>query len=93
MSYQLANRQPHGRERDATGPMKPPFPHAGIEPDDAHSNVIPLPAVAPREIEPEAWEPPKEVIWMGHRQRVLALSEILLRRLSEPKSESDHTGA
>ncbi len=92
MSYLFADRQPCSREEVETGQAEPKLPDAGVNLDAGRSNVIPLPAIAPPEIEPQAWQPPKEVIWMGHRQRVLALSAILLRRLSEPDSLNTHTG-
>lgn len=93
MSYLLASRQSSSREEGENGRTEPPLPDTGIKPEENRSNVIPLPVVTPREIAPKAWQPPKEVIWMGQRQCVLALSEILLLRLSEPESANYCTDA
>jgi hypothetical protein len=89
MSYQLANNQPRSRDTDETGAKKPPLPQAGNEPDEDRSNVIPLPVIAPRENEHQAWLPPKEVIWMGHPLSVLALSIAIAARGADAATGSD----
>ena len=47
---------------------------------------VPRPVTEHDEPKSEAWQPPKEVIWMGNPLHVLALSKILSPRLSEPTS-------
>ena len=82
MSYLLTHRQPCNREEDETGQAEPHLPETGAMPNADRSNVIPLPVIAPPEVEPQTWQPPKEVIWMGHRQHVLAMSFAITARLA-----------
>lgn len=54
------------------------------------SNINPKPAAGAVEETPPAWQPPKEVIWMGHRQRVLALSAILTAGITAAEAAKSH---
>ncbi len=53
-------------------------------------NINPKPAAGAVEETPPAWQPPKEVIWMGHRQRVLALSAILTAGITAAEAANSH---
>ncbi len=88
MSYLSTHRQPSNRKKDETGQAVPHLPDTGAKPDADGSNVIPLPVISPPEIEPQTWQPPKEVIWMGHRQRVLAMSFAIPARLADSAAGS-----
>ncbi len=75
---------------DAGSPHDRTSPRKGETRPASDSNVKPVPAVDANEETPSAWQPPKEVIWMGHRQRVLALSAILTRRIAETRAAKSH---
>jgi hypothetical protein len=53
-------------------------------------NINPKPAAGAVEEPPPDWQPPKEVIWMGHRQRVLALSAILTAGITAAEAAKCH---